>query len=151
MRKTETVTVPAEGYGRDGGKSFLITEKSAIEAERWGLRMFVALKGTSGVLDDDRARLGMVGVAIAGLNAFLAASVKMEEVQPLLDEMMTCVKVIRDKRHPEVGTQITLIGDDIEEVATVLWLRSEVIRVHTGFSFAAAFSTLMRLAQTSAA
>lgn len=150
MRKIETVVVPTNG-GRDDGKMFRITEKSAVDAERWAIRLFVALKGSSGALSDDAARLGMVGVAVRGLNAFLAAPVKMEEVQPLLDELLTCVQRIRDPRHPDVATPLTAIGDDVEEVATVLWLRSEVLRVHTGFSFADAFSTLMKMVRTASA
>lgn len=149
MRRSEPVTVP-EGFGRDVGKTFLITEKPAIDAERWGWRMFIAMKGTSGSIPQEAERLGMVGVAILGLNTFLAAPVKFDELRPLLDELLECVKVIRDPRHPEVATPLTGIGDEVEEVQTVAWLRSEVLRVHTGFSFADGLLSLVTMIRTSA-
>jgi len=149
MRKSETVTVPA-GFGRDVGKTFLVTEKPAVDAERWAWRMFIAMKGTAGAIPQEAERLGMVGVAILGLNTFLAAPVKFDELRPLLDELLECVKVIRDPRHPEIATTLTGIGDEVEEVQTVAWLRSEVLRVHTGFSFADGLLTLVTMIRTSA-
>lgn len=150
MRKSETVTVPAEGFGRDAGKQFLITEKPAVDAERWAWRMFIAMKGTSGNIPLEADRLGMVGVAILGLNTFLAAPVKFDELRPLLDELLECVKIIRDPRYPGVATPLTGLGDEIEEVPTVAWLRSEVLRVHTGFSFADGLLNLITMVRTSA-
>lgn len=140
MRKKEIVVVPKIG-GRDDGKMFLIDEMPAAQAEKWALRMFIALKGTSAAVPDDVARFGMVGVAIRGLNAFLAADVRFQDIEPLLDEMITCVRIVRDARHPEVAT--ALMADDIEEVATRAWLRSEVLRIHTGFSMGDALSKLI--------
>lgn len=145
MRKRETVVVPELG-GRDDGKTFLIEEMSAAQAEKWALRMFIALKGTSAAVPDEVARFGMVGVAIRGLNAFLAADVRFADIEPLLDEMISCVRIIRDRFHPEVAT--ALMADDIEEVQTRIWLRGEVLRTHTGFSVAEAFSLLASAIKT---
>ena len=65
--------------------------------------------------------------------------------EPLMDEMFRCIQIQPDPRKPEVvrplidnGTE----GDDIEEVATRLRLRSEVINLHTGFSMSDALSKL---------
>lgn len=149
MRKVEVVVVPAD-FGRDTGKMFQITEKPAIISEKWGWRSFIALKGTGGEIPDNVGQLGMVGVAIRGLNAFLQAPVNFAEVEPLLDELLTCVMMIRDKTRPDIATALTLIGDDIEEPVTVAWLRSEVLRVHTGFSFADGLSSLVSMIRTSA-
>lgn len=145
MRKKEIVVVPKIG-GRDDGKTFLIDEMPAAQAEKWALRMFIALKGTSAAVPDDVARFGMVGVAIRGLNAFLAADVRFMDIEPLLDDMLACVRIVRDPRHPEVAT--ALMSDDIEEVQTRVWLRGEVLRVHTGFSVAEAFSLLVSAIKT---
>lgn len=140
MRKVETVVVPA--FGRDDGKIFQINEMSAARAEKWAWRMFIALKGTTGEVPPEVMQLGMVGVAIRGLNAFLQADVKYELLEPLLDEMLTCVTIVRDrKNHPDVAD--TLREFDIEEVQTLAWLRSEVLRVHTGFSVAETLSQLV--------
>lgn len=146
MRKKEIVAVPKLGGGRDDGKTFMIDEMSAAQAEKWALRMFIALKGTSAAVPDDVARFGMVGVAIRGLNAFLAADVRFVDIEPLLDDMLTCVRIVRDPHHPDVAT--ALMSDDIEEVQTRVWLRGEVLRVHTGFSVAEAFSLLVSAIKT---
>jgi hypothetical protein len=140
-RKTAIVTVPSWG-GRDDGRTFLITEKSALQIEKWSWRMFIAVKGTSAHVDEAIARLGAIGVAIRGLNSFLAADVKFSDIDPLLDELLTCVQMIRDPRRPDVTTPL-IIDTDIEEPRTLLWLRSEVLSLHLGFSVADALSALL--------
>lgn len=139
MRKVENVVVPFAG--RDQGKIFRITEMPAAQAEKWALRFFVAIKGTSAFIPDEVALLGMVGIAIRGLNSILAADIKPEALDPLLDEMFSCVQIVRDAKFPDAAT--ALIADDIEEVPTRMWLRSEVLRVHTGFSCTDALSALI--------
>ena len=149
MRKTEVIQAPAF-CGRDAGKTFVITEMPAVQAEKWALGMFLALKGTSGQIPQEVERLGMVGVAVATINAFLAADVDQKKLEPLLDQMLTCVKRVRDPKAPDVVTPLRLEIDDIEEVATLPWLRSEVLRVHTGFSFAESLSQLISAIQKAA-
>ena len=135
MRKTEIVTIPLEG--RDKGKSFLITEMGAVQAERWATRALLAM-GRSGVeVPDEMRGAGMAAIAIYGLRAL--ARLAYEDAQPLLDEMLRCVKFV-----PNTGANfardllITEDGesDDIEEVQTLLYLRSKVFELHTGFSLA---------------
>ena len=147
MRKSEIVAVPAWG-GRDAGKLFKITEWDAMRAEKWAWRMALALKGTSGQLPENVARLGMVGVAVHGINAILGADVDPDKLMPLFDEMMTCIKIVRDARVRDQATgeplAVDLVGQaDIEEISTVGWLRSEVLRIHSGFSASAALSALI--------
>jgi hypothetical protein len=138
-RKKETVRVPAEWGARDANKLFLLTEMSAADAEKWGLRMFLVVKGTSAQIPDGMAALGMIAVAIRGINAILAADIEWTKLEPLLDEMMTCVQIVRDPSHPDVATAL-VSADDIEEARTIGWLRSEVLRLHTNFSFTEALS-----------
>lgn len=151
MRKQETVVVPSWEGNRDAGKHFIITEMPAAQAEKWALRAFLALKGTAGEVPPEVMSMGMVAVAWRGLNTFLAADVDPAKIGAVLDEMMTCVKIIRDPRAVDkntggvVATEI-VSDDDIEEVQTRLWLRSEVLRVHTGFSPADALFRLLSLA-----
>ena len=153
MRKSEIVAVPEWG-GRDEGKLFKITEWDAFRAEKWAWRMGLALKGTNGELPDTIARLGMVGIAVRTINAILSADVDPAKLMPLLDEMMTCVKIVRDPsvRDPATGQPLAvdLVGqDDIEEIRTVGWLRSEVLRIHTNFSATAALSALISVIRES--
>lgn len=151
MRKHKTITITA---GRDEGKSFLIVEKSAFEAEKWATRALMALSQSGAQVADDAIRAGAVGILIAGLDAFKALPFDLAE--PLLDEMMGCISFVPDvsKVNPETQRPITrplMLGDDhndgdIEDVATLLKLRSEVLELHLGFSITAALSNLAAVA-----
>jgi hypothetical protein len=137
--KQKIVTVPNEpSWGRDQGKTFLLTEMPAAQAEKWAMRAFLALKGSDSQIPTNIQSLGMVGVAIVTLNVFLRASVKFEELSPLLDEMLDCVKAVPVKN--DVTSARPLIPGEIQEVATLGWLRSEVLELHTGFSWADAIA-----------
>lgn len=133
MIKVKDVPIPMlfDGH-RDAGKVIRITEMPALQAERWAIRAFIALKGTAGSIPHNYADLGMVGVAILGLNAFFAADVDYEKLAPLLDEMMTCAKMVRDPSHPEAATAI--LPSDLLDYQTITWLRGEIIGLHTNFS-----------------
>lgn len=148
MRKVETVAVPAEWGARDAGKLFRITEMPAAKAEKWAWRLMLVLKGTSAQIPYELEALGIVAISIRGINAVMAAEIDFAKLEPLLDEMMTCVEIIRDPKAPEVGTQI-VSPDDIEEARTIGWLRSEVLRIHTNFSLTAALSHWASLMTTS--
>lgn len=151
-RKTKILPVPSWPDNRDSAarRVYLITEWPAARAERWGIKMFIALKGTGTEVSESVARLGMVGVAIVTLNAFMRASIDPDVLVALLDEMMECVQLIRDPKHPEVPSKLA-VDDDIEEVQTRMWLRSEVIKLHTGFSPADALFALISASMTSSA
>lgn len=146
-RKTEIVIVPKwDDTNRDVGKHFLITEMPAAKAEKWAMRALLLLAGSGERIPTNVQGLGMVGVAILGINVFLQGTIRPEDLDPLMDEMFTCVQFIRDPKHPEVVTSI-VSDDDVEEVKTRLWLRSEVLRLHTGFSPADALSSLISALQ----
>ncbi len=130
-RKTAEVTM--DKPDRDHGKVFILTEMSAAQAERWGIR-------ASGVMA--RAGLdvpdggGMLAFAAMGFRAFLAGP--FEETEPLLKEVMDCV-TIKTEVMPQGRA---LVEEDIEEVATRLRLRDEVFELHVGFSLASVLSIL---------
>ena len=152
MRKHKTVVIEADG--RDQGKTFLIVEKSAYDAERWATRALMALSRAGVEVGDETIRSGAVGILIAGLEAFKA--LPFEEAEPLLDEMLGCITFVPDpnKIDPNSGRPLSrpvMRGDDlndgdIADVATLLKLRSEVLELHLGFSIAAALSNLAALA-----
>lgn len=128
-RKEKTIKIEAKN--RDQGKIFHIKEMDAESAEWWALRVLLAL----GKANPDLGNLfemgaGMGALAIAGIKSFL--QLHPEDARPLWNEMMTCVKIVRDARHPEHLSE--LLPDDIEEIATRLQIRSEVFTLHTGFS-----------------
>ena len=142
-RKVETAIVPEWG-ARDAGKMFRITEMSAAHAEKWAWRGLLMLKGSGAAIPEGVEHLGMVGVFRVGLNAFLGGSIRFEELEPWLDEMMGCLTFVSDQKHLELARP--LLEDDISEVKTRLWLRSEIIRVHTDFSVADALFALVAAA-----
>jgi hypothetical protein len=164
-RKTKIVTITAEG--RDKAKIFLITEMSARQAEAWADRAFLALAHSSIDLPAGIEHSGMAGISqimtlladtqlpnadalmeelvssvrIASIatTARLVGHIKFPELTPLMDELMSCVQFVWDTSknltRPLVdnGTE----GDDLEEVATRQFLRSEVLDLHVNFLLAA--------------
>lgn len=133
-RKTDTIVV--EAAGRDQGKHFVLTEMSATQAEKWAIRAVLAVTKSGLDVPEDVAQMGMGAVAAMGLRAF--TNVQFHDAELLMDELMTCVKIMPDVSKPMVTRP--LIEDDVEEVATRLFLKAEVFRVHTGFSLAAEIS-----------
>lgn len=150
MRKIEVVRAAAD-KGRDAGKNFQIREWDAETADRWASRVVLALtRGSKPIAFPVEALLGrgMEAIFVIGLQTILSASVATEEVVPLLEELLQCVRIVRDPaaRDRTTGEHVAtdiVSPDDIEEVRTRWWLRSEVLRVHTGFSAADMFGTLL--------
>jgi hypothetical protein len=127
MRKTLVYTVPTEG--RDRGKVFHLTEMPAAAAEKWAIRVLLAV-GRAGVdLPPGFENEGMAAFARIGLEALMR--VDFRDAEPLLDEMMACVRIQPKPADPKIVRE--LVADDIEEIATRVTLRREVVRLHTGF------------------
>jgi len=129
MRKESIVTVTpemGERFTRDFGKSFKITEMAAIQGEEWAMRALFAMGKANVDIPPEMLMLGWQAVAFAGLRALIAAP--WPEAKPLLDEMMGCVQ------RQEAVAPRPLIDGDIEEIATRVWLRDEVFKLHANFS-----------------
>lgn len=140
MRKTKIVTITAEG--RDKGKSFLIKEMPARRGEDWAARALLAVADAGINIGDIDPASGLAGLAVAGLRAL--KSVSFDTLEPLMNEMMLCVRIMPDPAHPELIRDLIDRGqddDDIEEVATRVELRREVFEIHTGFSLPGVRST----------
>lgn len=150
MRESKDVRVPSfpGTRNRDKGKLFRLTEWPAATAEKWGMRMLLAAQRGSGELPLDIAGVGMEGIAILGINTFLRGTIEPEVLVPLLDELLGCVKAVRDQNKPEIA--LDLVDGDIEEVATRMWLRGEVLTLHLNFSVGAAVSALYNKIMTPA-
>ena len=137
MRKTKYVTVPATG-GRDAGKCFLLTEMDAVRTEKWAGRALLAIAASGIDIPPEVLRMGAGAVVAAGFRAL--TTVAFADAEPLLDEMLQCVQFVPDARKKDVLRPLDL--EDIEEVKTILLLRSEVIELHVGFSIAGFLSNL---------
>ena len=123
--------------GRDKGKKYLITEKSAFAIEQWAMRVLMAAIAGGVEFPDGTELQGAAGLASVGFNAL--AKIKFEEAKPLMDEMMECVEFIPDPSKTHVKRK--LFDGDIEEVKTILQLRKEIFNLHVDFFTNAVKST----------
>ncbi|BCH11936.1 hypothetical protein MesoLj131c_61940 [Mesorhizobium sp. 131-3-5] len=127
MRKEIDVTITDDG--RDEGKTFHIKEMPATRAEKWAMRALLAVARSGIDLPDDFTSMGMQGIAIMGIKAI--TKIAFDEAEPLLDEMMECVTFKPNLENPAIVRP--LFEGDIEEIATLIQLRQEVINLHIGF------------------
>lgn len=135
-RNTKDVRV--EAPGRDLGKVFRLTEMPAEQAEAWGIQALSAMVRSGVAVPTEVWGTGMAGVAAVGLGSLMG--IRYEDARPLLKEMFDCVLFMPDQAHPEVLRAPNLAGSpDIEEIATRIFLRYEVLRLHVDFSSAAGF------------
>jgi hypothetical protein len=142
--KTKIVPIdkPAEGEreNRDGGKSYLLTEMPARQAERWGRHAVAACSRNDLDIKGELAKLGLLGFYLVGFQALAGGDVV--AVDALMDEMLICIKIIES---PTVARPLGGDGD-IEEVSTLIRLRKELLELHMGFTFAELASILLAAA-----
>lgn len=134
--------------GRDTGKLFLLKEFPAMQAEKLGRRALMAI-GKSGVtFEPDELQSGLQGIAaLASTGLRALAGVDAAELDPLMDEMLTCVEFVPSAADRSVRLGYPLFMDQIEEVATIVALRDEVVNLHMGFSPLAILSNWGALAR----
>jgi hypothetical protein len=129
-RKISTVTIATEG--RDRGKIFHLKEMSAHQTATWITRALLLLTHSGVDIPSTRDPEQLMRAAYAAL-----MQVKYEELMPLLSELMRCVTIQPDPRHPNVIRPILDMGDDsddIEEYGTRFQLLWEIFKLHTGIS-----------------
>src|SRR5207253_9774349 len=71
-------------------------------------------------------------------------------IEPYMDQLIDeCVTIIRDPKAIDKTTGLPvatpILAGEVAEVATLSWLRSEVVRVHTNFSVLDSLSGLLSL------
>lgn len=143
MRKEARVTITAEG--RDRGKAYHLTEMPADQGERWAFRALLALSRGGidlppGIFDGGFAGLAtlMPYLLVVGLKALHGA--QWVEFEPLLDEIMSCVQYAPPGNAP-LQPLFPGVNSQIEEVATRVKLRREVLQLHINFSQLGSLST----------
>lgn len=129
MRKEKQVIITEDG--RDKGKTFVIKEMPASQAEWWAIRVFQAVTRAGIDVPEVIAGGGMAGIAMMGIRGF--ANLPPHDLKDLMDEMFTCMYIQRNN-DPNIVQR--LLEEDIEEIKTRLKLREEWFELHTGFSFA---------------
>jgi hypothetical protein len=125
-RKVEHVTIESEG--RDKGKEFILTEMPALAAERWATQALSLLANAGLQLPEGASDAGMAGLAavtIRGLPALKALQ------DPSIESWLDCVQY---QHSPNMMPQKIFQGMacQIEEIATVNFLRMKVLEVHIG-------------------
>ena len=127
-RKTTRITITEDG--RDKGKSFVLTELPADQAERWFIRALFAMAKSDADITPEVIAGGAASFAAWGLPALLQADYN--EVEPLLAEMWSCVQY---SHAPNIPLQSISegINSQIEEVSTRFALRLAVMQLHLGF------------------
>ena len=123
MRKELFVTIVDEG--RDHGKVYKITEAHAVQADKWGIRAMLALNRNGAQIPDEIMKLGLIGVLVVGVHKL--KGVAWEDLEPLIDEMMTCVEMVPTPSQRNVVRKLFIDPNDIEEVST-WWILSSRIR-----------------------
>lgn len=138
-RKTKIIPIEAvEGIeNRDAGKSFLITEKPAIQAKKWADRFFAAMDTKQMIIPPGISALGMVGVYLLAVNTMSGAP--WGDVEKLMDELLDCVQFVPE---PPLVPRALVREVDFEEMATINHLQWEVIALHGNFTLADAISML---------
>lgn len=138
MRKTVPVQLIDDGQALD----FEITQMSATQKERWLLRaLFTLANGAAEAdVDVDEAR-GlddfMRELARKKLNIFKGIS--LEKVQPLLDDLLTCCALVRDKARLQCTPET--VDGYISDVKTLFRLRVESFKVNFPDFFTASDAT----------
>ena len=134
-RRTVTITIEdaEDPDNRDIGKTFVITEMSAMAGERWAAQLLALLAKASVDLPElPPPESGMSGLAALS-KAKLAAPLIAALQDPSLDSWWSCVKF--QPKKAGLPLQSIVDGDrcQIEEISTVTRLRFEVLDLHTGF------------------
>jgi hypothetical protein len=129
-RHIKRVTITAEG--RDKGKTFIITELPADQAERWAIRAFLGMIQSGVEVSPETMAGGMASFAALGVQAL--GGITWEILDPLLTEMWTCVECQPPNAKVLPQPIAEGVNSQIEEVQTRLALRLSVLEIHMGFS-----------------
>lgn len=130
MRKEKIVRVDGGPDNRDRGKHFKIIEMSAWDLEEWGRDAMILLAKAGVDIGTVSPEEGFVGILRAGVQNLFKLDGSM--LAPLMDRMMLCVRYISDPKNPDFVQPLK--REDVEELSTILFLRTEVMKLHQNFS-----------------
>lgn len=122
-RRTDIVTIT--DTNRDQGRTYIVTEMDAFQAEDLAMRVLLALAGAG--IDVPDAATGMAGLAVAGM----AAIQKLPYAQA--KEIMNEIRPFMQYQHKPNHPPMPLTADNVEEVSTLIQLRKSFVLLHLGF------------------
>lgn len=144
-QKRFTITDGTPETNRDHGKTFILSELPADQAERWAIRCLLAFANAGVKIPEAQLMSGLEGLndvttslMVQGVRSL--AYLQYTDAKPLLDEMLTCIRFAPDNAPMPLSPEMTLT--QVEEVKTLMTLRYEVLVLHLGFSPAAVLSPL---------
>jgi len=124
MARRTTIVKIEDEKSRDNGRAYLVTEMDSEAAEWWAIKVLLAIGVTDTDIDFNAPLAQMARQGFAGI--FKMAP---ENAKPILDEMMTCVRV----KLPSSSESRSMLAGDIEEVKTRMLLRKAVLELHVDF------------------
>lgn len=117
--------------GRDAGKVYKVTEMPASRLEKWAARALLALFAGNVPVDVAQMARGSNAAALVSSVMSGLGSLRWDDVEPLYDELLTCVARVPDPARPDAVVQ--LVPDNIDmhvrDMATLLRLRAAVLEV----------------------
>ena len=117
--------------GRDKGKTFKVREMPASRLEKWSARALLALFAGNVPVDVARQATGSNAVALASSLVAGLGTLRWEDVEPLYDELLTCVFRVPDPARPDTVIQLNAANLDahVQDLSTLLRLRVAVLEV----------------------
>ena len=121
--------------GRDAGKVYKVTEMPASKLEKWAARALLALFAGDVPADVVQMARGSNAAALVGNVMSGLGSLRWEDVEPLYDELLTCVARVPDPGRPEVVVPLVPANIDahVQDVTTLWRLRAEALELCFGF------------------
>lgn len=118
-------------FGRDKGKTFLITEMSSYAGMQWATAAVLLLIEAGVKVPDNAKSMGIAAVADLDFSS-LTGALPRDKVQNLLAEFNPCIQYA----HGTNNVQALLYDDNsqIEEFVTWYELYAEVFKLHVNFS-----------------
>lgn len=122
MRKEKELTI---SEGRDAGKTFKITEMSAVQMDRWATKA-LCLVGKSG-----NSVIELFNKMNTGGMLEVLGSLGYDEVEPLMEELLGCCAFEKDGAF--VQMKGTMVDSVIEDWTTIFRLKKEALDLNLGF------------------
>lgn len=134
MARKEFVHVIEDNASRDFGKTFIITEMSALDGHTMAQDIFRTMgkEGYTGI-PDDVISMGCAGLATLGVSVLNAAS--KEVALQLRSALLSCVKISIENDGKEVVRNLNA-QLDIEEISTINKLLDAVFDINFSFFLA---------------
>lgn len=132
MLKTKQITLNDRGEDR----TFVVTEMPVTRLQRFIIRFAIVAAG-SGILQIDVANtapddvMGVTAGALRSMDLSKLAMIDPDRIQPLLDELLTCVSYRVGNHDTPMSPEI--VDSYISDIRTLWTLYKEIVMLHFDF------------------